>query len=125
HAKAGFAADSGWATRFISDVKRVSANAPDAAKVDSDDNGWHAVDWRAGECLSYRADLHAIAQEHKPDVGWQMGEDFIAAPQLWLLRADAQGDVDAEVSIDVPVGWSISVPWRELVPSSATATIKK
>ncbi|HET7062662.1 MAG TPA: hypothetical protein VFI49_00205 [Rudaea sp.] len=124
-ARVAFAADSGWAMRFISDVKRVDAGAPGAAKVDSGDNGWHALDWRAGECLSYRADLHAIAQEHKPDVGWQMGEDFIAAPQLWLLRPDAQGDVDAEVSIDVPVGWSISAPWRELVPPSVTATIKK
>jgi hypothetical protein len=125
HTRVVFAADSGWAMRFISDVKRADAGAPSAAKVDSDDNGWHARDWRAGECLSYRADLHAIAQEHKPDVGWQMGEDFIAAPQLWLLRPDAQGDVDAEASIDLPVGWSISAPWRELMPSSVTAEIKK
>jgi hypothetical protein len=86
HAKVAFAADSGWAMRFISDVKRGDAGSPGVAKVDSDDSGWHAANWRAGECLSWRADLRAIAQEHKPDVGWQMGEDFIAAPQLWLLR---------------------------------------
>ncbi len=125
HAKVAFAADSGWAMRFISDVKRVGASARDAAKVDSDDNGWHAVDWRAGECLSWRADLHAIAQEHKPDVGWQMGEDFIAAPQLWLLRADVQASADAELRIELPTGWSISAPWRQLEPSSVTATIRK
>jgi hypothetical protein len=114
HAKVAFAADSGWAMRFIGDVKRVSASARDAAKVDSDDNGWHAGNWHTGECLAYRADLHAIAQEHKPDVGWQMGEDFIAAPQLWLLRADVQASADADLRIELPAGWSISAPWREL-----------
>jgi hypothetical protein len=92
----------------------VGASTPSAAKVDGDDNGWHAADWRAGECLSWRADLRAIAQEHKPDVGWQMGEDFIAAPQLWLLRPDVQAGADAELRIDMPEGWSISAPWREL-----------
>jgi len=122
HAKVAFAADSAWAMRFVSDVKRT--NAADAAKVESDDSGWHAAGWRAGECLSYRADLHAIAQERKPDVGWQMGEDFIAAPQLWLLRADAQGAADAEISVGMPAGWSISAPWRELKPSSSTAEIE-
>jgi len=114
HARVVFAADSGWAMRFISEVKRVGAGAPSAAKVDGDDNGWHAADWRAGECLSWRADLRAIAQEHKPDVGWQMGEDFIAAPQLWLLRADVQAGADAELRIDMPAGWAISAPWRDL-----------
>jgi len=114
YAKVAFAADSGWATRFISDVKRVHAGPSNAAKIESDDNGWHAADWRAGECLSWRADLRAIAQEHKPDVGWQMGEDFIAAPQLWLLRPDAQASAEADLRIDLPEGWSISAPWREL-----------
>jgi hypothetical protein len=100
--------------RFISDVKRAGTGAADAAKVTASDAGWHAGDWQAGECLSYHADLHAIAQEHKPDVGWQMGEDFIAAPQLWLLRADVQGNADAEVGVDLPPDWAISAPWREL-----------
>jgi hypothetical protein len=110
HPRIRFSADSGWAMRFVSDLKRTGSSAALAA----DDGGWHAEDWRAGECLSYHADLHAIAQEHKPDVGWQMGEDFIAAPQLWLLRPDAQGDADAELHVDMPAGWAISAPWREL-----------
>jgi len=112
--KVAFAADSGWAMRFISDVKRVDAGVPSAAKVDSDDSGWHAADWRAGECLSWRADLRAISQEHKPDVGWQMGEDFIAAPQLWLLRPGVQAGAEAELRIEMPADWSISAPWHEL-----------
>ena len=129
HARVGFAADSAWAMRFVSDLKRGGAGADGSAKVTVEDSGWQAKDWRAGECLSYRADLHAIAQEHKPDVGWQMGEDFIAAPQLWLLRPDVQGDADAELRIDMPAGWAISAPWRELgrelMPSSVTARITK
>ena len=112
-ARVAFAADSGWAMRFISDVERSGAGARDVAKVDSDAAGWHADGWRAGECLSWRADLRAIAQERKPDVGWQMGEDFIAAPQLWLLRPVLPTGAEAELRIDMPEGWSISAPWRE------------
>src|SRR5258706_11302626 len=66
HANVEFAADSGWAMRFVSDLRRTGAGADKGAKVIADDSGWHALDWRAGECLAYRADLHAIAQEHKP-----------------------------------------------------------
>jgi M61 glycyl aminopeptidase len=109
HAAVIFAADSGWAMRFVSAVKRDGGGDVVAA-----DDGWRASGWHAGECLSYRADLRAIAQEHKPDVGWQMGEDFIAAPQLWLLRPDVQGAADAQLSVELPAGWAISAPWREL-----------
>jgi hypothetical protein len=109
HARVAFAADSGWAMRFASDVKRNGSG-----NVSADDAGWFANDWRAGECLSYTADLRAIAAEHKPDVGWQMGEDFIAAPQLWLLRPDVQADADAEIEVRLPAGWAISAPWREI-----------
>jgi hypothetical protein len=122
HASVGFAADSGWAMRFATELKRDSGSA-----VDAGEGGWTAHDWRAGECLAYRADLRAIAAEHKPDVGWQMGADFIAAPQLWLLRPDVQGAADADLYIELPAGWSISAPWRELgretVPPSTTAEI--
>jgi hypothetical protein len=110
HATVVFAADSGWAMRFVDEVKRDG----DPGKLAAGPDGWRATDWRGGDCLHYRADLHAIAQEHKPDVGWQMGEDFIAAPQLWLLRPDVQADADAELSIELPKGWSISAPWRGL-----------
>src|SRR6478736_642673 len=45
HAKVAFAADSGWAMRFISDVRRGDAGSVNAAKVESNDNGWQASDW--------------------------------------------------------------------------------
>jgi hypothetical protein len=107
--EATFTADSDWAMRFIRDVRRGGGRA-----VDPGDSAWIASDWQAGECLTYRADIGAIAAQHKPDVGWRLGDDLVAAPQLWLLRADVE-DVDgAEISVDLPAAWSISAPWREL-----------
>ena len=108
HAHVQFAADSGWAMRFVHDVRRTDR------PVRTDGDGWSADQWRAGECLSYRADLGAIADEHKPDVGWRMGDDLMAAPQLWLLRPDVQNDADAEIDVVLPSGWSISAPWRQI-----------
>ena len=97
HADVTFGADSGWAMRFIDAPGRDGGG-----NVTAGERGWNAADWKAGECLRYHADLRAIAQEHKPDVGWQLGSDFIAAPQLWLLRPDVQGKADAELRIELP-----------------------
>jgi hypothetical protein len=115
HAHVAFAADSGWAMRFIDAVARDGDGS-----VAATGRGWSANAWKAGECLRYQANLQAIAQEHKPDVGWQLGSDFIAAPQLWLLRPDVQGDADAEVRVDLPAGWALSAPWRALPGGTAT-----
>jgi hypothetical protein len=106
---ATFAADSDWAMRFIRDVRRGGGRA-----VDAGDGGWSADDWQAGECLSYRADIGAIAAQHKQDVGWRLGDDLVASPQLWLLRADVEDADGAEIRVDLPAAWSISAPWREL-----------
>lgn len=109
HATVFFAADSPSARRFIGAVARA-----DGKPVEAGERGWRASDWSAGECLGYRADIGTIAQQHEPDVGWKSGDDLVAAPQLWLLRPDAQGDADAEISIELPAGWNVSAPWREL-----------
>ena len=109
HATVAFAADSAWAKRFVDGVKRTSSRPIGTATA-----GWRAADWQAGECLVYRADLAAIADQHEPDVGWKIGDDKVAAPQLWLLRPDVQGDADAQIHIDVPAGWNVSAPWREI-----------
>ena len=115
HAQVVFAADSAWAKRFVSHVVREEGRPLTAS-----DAGWSAADWRAGECLGYRADLAAIAAEGKPDVGYKVGDDFLAAPQLWLLHADVQ-DEDARIRVELPAGWSISAPWQELSRSSSSA----
>ena len=111
HSVVEFAADSAWAMRFISAAAR-----PTGAAVDATGSGWRARDWHAGECLSYRADIGAIAAQHEPDVGWQIADDIVAAPQLWLLRPDVQGEADATLRIVLPERWNISAPWHEAPP---------
>jgi hypothetical protein len=115
HAQVTFAADSDQAMRFIHDAWRG-----DGRTLDSGEGEWTADDWQAGECLSYRGDLAAIAAEHDPEVGLRLGDDLVSAPQLWLLRPDVQRGADAEVRITLPAGWSISAPWHE-IPSAKTA----
>jgi hypothetical protein len=108
HAAVTFAADSAWAMRFVSGLQRADG------RIETAQPGWQARAWHAGECLRYRAAIGAIADQHQPDVGWRRGSDLVAAPQLWLLRPDVQGDADAALSIALPPGWSLSAPWREL-----------
>lgn len=106
HARVRFDADSSGAMRYVRDLRRDSGRA-----LDSTDRSWVASDWRAGECLSYRADLGAIADAHQPDVGWRIGTDLVAAPQLWLLRPDTWNAGAAQIRVELPPGWSISAPW--------------
>jgi hypothetical protein len=108
HARVAFAADSKWGMRFILDMRRS-----DGRTLDTGDGEWIADEWKAGECLSYRADLAAISAQHDSDVGLRLGDDLVSAPQLWLLRPDVQGDANAELRIALPDGWSISAPWHE------------
>ena len=119
HARVAFAADSAWAMGFVHDLRRGEGRA-----VDVGSGEWTATDWQAGECLHYRADLGALADTRKPDVGWRLGDDMAIAPQLWLLRPDVQGDADAQLRIALPAGWSISAPWRELSRGENSAAAK-
>jgi hypothetical protein len=114
HAQVRFAADSGWAKRFIADVAREGGRP-----LIAEDKGWSASDWHDGECLSYQVDLAAIAGQDKLDIGWRVDGDIVAAPQLWLLRPDVQ-DGDAQIEIDLPAGWSISAPWQALSRGEAS-----
>jgi len=93
--------------RFVGAVRRGGR------ALNANDSGWIAADWRAGECLSYQGDIGAIAAQHKQDIGWKLGDDLVAAPQLWLLRVDGEDDNGADIDIELPAGWSISAPWRE------------
>lgn len=106
HDAVHFDADSGWAMRFVGAITRSGGG-----DVVAQDAGWLAAHWRAGECLSYTADIGAIAHSDKIDVGWQMGDDLVAAPQLWMLRADVDSGA-ARIDIAVPQGWAISAPWH-------------
>jgi hypothetical protein len=108
HERVRFAADSEWAMRFVGDVRRRGG-----AALQASDDGWSAQQWQAGECLGYHADIGAIAAQHKQDIGWKLGSDLVAAPQLWLLRVDGAEAEGADIEVTMPAGWSLSAPWRE------------
>ncbi|MEP6483602.1 MAG: hypothetical protein ABJB01_04075 [Rudaea sp.] len=109
HGTVAFAADSADAMKFVRDIRRDGD-----ASIAKGDEEWTAKNWRAGECLSYNVDLDAISASHDTDVGFRLGDDRVAAPQLLLLRPDAQKSADADVTVTLPDGWNISVPWHEI-----------
>ncbi len=108
HARVEFAPDSPRAMRFFSSTRRSGAG-----KLDTSGSPWRAEHWRPGECLEYSADIGAIADRHT-DVGTRFGSSLVTDPQHWVLRADVQGPPGAEATVELPEGWSISAPWREL-----------
>lgn len=114
-ARVKFVADSA-AMRFLSNVRRDS----DGAGLHASTDGWSARDWRAGECLAYRADLAAMADSHDEDVGWRVGQVLVSAPQLWLLRTAAESGDAADIRLTMPENLAISAPWHELEHSANT-----
>jgi len=103
-----FAADSPRAMHFLGDLHRSGAGPVETLR-----SGWRARGWHAGECLSYSADIGAIASLHS-DAGSRYGEVLITDPQYWLLHAAAQSAAGARLSIELPQGWTIAAPWHEL-----------
>jgi hypothetical protein len=108
HARVEFAPDSPRAMRYFNGMRRSGAG-----ELDATSSPWRASNWRAGECLAYAADIGGIADQHS-DSGTRYASNIVTDPQHWLLHADAHGAKGAEATIDLPEGWSISVPWREL-----------
>ena len=108
HEHVEFAPDSPRGVRFLHDAHRASP-----LQLDASGSPWRAKNWRAGECLSYSADIGAIADQHADD-GTRFGRTILTDPQHWLLRADVQGDAGASASIELPPDWSVSAPWREV-----------
>lgn len=95
------------APRYIDALSRTGGG-----KVEYDEDGWIARDWRAGECLDYRAALGRIADADGHRSGARHGRDLVAMPSLWLLRVDGAGD--AEASVELPPGYAISAPWHAI-----------
>ncbi|HSE13394.1 MAG TPA: hypothetical protein VLB69_12230 [Rudaea sp.] len=110
HARAHveFAPDSPRAMRYLGAMQRSASG-----RLDTSGSPWQAEDWQAGECLRYTADIGAIADRHD-DSGTRYGSNIVTDPQHWLLRASAQGKQGAEAVVELPEGWSISAPWREV-----------
>jgi len=108
HARVEFAPDSPRAMRYLSGAGRSGTG-----ELDTNSSPWRAGNWRAGECLGYSADIGAIADQHS-DSGTRYGNNIVTDPQHWLVHASAQGARGAQATIELPQGWSISAPWREL-----------
>ena len=109
HATVTFAADSSDAMRYVRDLRREGD-----ASIAKGDEEWTAKNWRAGECLAYGVDLDSIASAQDQDIGWRLGDDRVAAPQLLLLRPDVQKGVAADATVTLPDGWNFSAPWHEV-----------
>ena len=105
-----FGAGDDAAPKFVSEVARTSG-----AAVEQQDGSFRARDWKAGECLTYRVDLEAVAAERGLDRGAKVGGDYLSSASLWMLRPRAlDREPDAEVAFEIPAGWSLSVPWAPL-----------
>ncbi|HEU4663863.1 MAG TPA: hypothetical protein VFS55_07520 [Dokdonella sp.] len=106
-----FAGDAS-APGHVEDLARSSG-----APLQRDGDGWIARDWRAGECLRWRADLGRIADANARRSPLRAAET-ITDPGGWLLMA---ADVDAaEASVELPAGIALSAPWTPLRSSDAT-----
>ncbi|MEO8673181.1 MAG: hypothetical protein ABI411_17840 [Tahibacter sp.] len=90
---------------YLSGMQRSRGEAPRR-----DDEEWIAEDWRAGDCLSYRAALGQIADRCEGDVGYRIGKDLLTSPQQWLLHTRSREAADVQLTL--PVGYSASVPWQ-------------
>jgi hypothetical protein len=108
-----FSADD-EAPKYVEGLSRDHAPAPTR-----DDEGWLATDWRAGECLAYRAALGRIVDSGHRSGGARHGKSLVLDPTLWLLRVDAIDDA-AEARVELPAGFSISAPWHPLPSTDGT-----
>ena len=101
-----FSADGG-AERYLSAFARAGMPAPL-----HDADGWSADDWRAGECLSYRAALGRIADSGRRSEGARRGTSLVLDPSVWLLRVDDDDASADALRIELPSGYMISAPWH-------------
>jgi len=107
--------------RFVGDgsaPEHVDALARSSGlPLQRDGDGWSARDWRAGECLRWRADLGRIADANARRSPLRASET-ITDPGGWLLAAP---DVAAaEARVDLPAGIALSTPWTPLPSPDAT-----
>jgi hypothetical protein len=101
-----FSADEG-AERYVESLARDGAAAPVR-----DADGWSAADWRAGECLSYRAALGKLADAGRRSGGTRRGSTLVLDPALWLLRVDDESAASDDARVELPPGYMISAPWH-------------
>jgi hypothetical protein len=101
-----FSADDG-AERYVESLARDGAPAPVR-----DADGWSASEWRAGECVSYRAALGKLADSGRRGDGARHGGTIVFDPAVWLLRVDDDSADADEARVELPSGFMISAPWH-------------
>jgi hypothetical protein len=70
-----------------------------------------AREWRAGECLELSVDVARAAAPARRE----LGGDLLLSPARWLWRPEAHARAaGAELTLELPVGWSVSAPWPRL-----------
>lgn len=72
-----------------------------------------ADDWQPDECLHSRIDLQAAAATDRYRLGGRADGYWRIDPRRWLWRP-AQLDPRSRISVQLPDGWSASLPWRPL-----------
>ncbi|MGN6520562.1 MAG: M61 family metallopeptidase [Dokdonella sp.] len=87
------------------------------ASLQRDGDGWSARDWRAGECLRWRADLGQIADASARRSALH-ATGTITDPGGWLLWAADVAAADAIV--ELPAGIALSAPWTPEPSAGAT-----
>ncbi|RYD15967.1 MAG: hypothetical protein EOP90_03970 [Lysobacteraceae bacterium] len=112
-AQVRFAGD-GSATRSLARFARTGGGA-----IAREGAAWVARDWRAGECLHYRADLGALAAAQPRRGIDARGDALVSDPASWLLEPDDADDV--LVRVELPDGVALSAPWVPLAPGDGAA----
>jgi hypothetical protein len=103
------AADS-RAQDYVAELTRA-----DGATLELDGGTVSVRDWNAGECLSYRVDVAALAAARRSGLGWNVGGDLLIAPDAWLLRPRGmERDPEATIEFGLPPGIAVSAPWFAL-----------
>ncbi len=65
-------------------------------------------------CIEYSIYLPAASAPHHWSSAYQIGDDMLTAPGLWLWRPEElDANTEIEVNFALPDGISVSTPWRE------------
>jgi hypothetical protein len=108
------------AIRFVLPERGATPHSVDARRDEDrplvrDANVLRARDWRAGECLHYRVNLHGVAESGWRGASPDEGADLVLPTRAWLWRpVGLAGATDIEARVELPAGTGISVPWTPI-----------
>jgi len=93
----------------------LEARRDDGRELQREGNALRARDWRPGECLHLRIDARRVAAAAAPYADLREGPDLLLPTRAWFWRPRGlAGGSGTEVTVVLPAGWSLSVPWQPL-----------